>query len=191
MVLSKRERIILIATLACIGLFVVNKFVVEPVQAKLDEMEAQRQQLLGDLNEAELLIGNHRRMQKKWKAMLSDGLRNDTQAESRVLGALREWSGAAGLALSSIKPERLSSDRGLQEMIFTVAGKGTLDSVARFLWQIEMAALPVKIKDMQLGSSSESGDSMSLQLHLSALYLGTQEKQLDTEQPEVKDEEGL
>jgi Tfp pilus assembly protein PilO len=191
MVLSKRERIILIAAIACVGLFVVNKFVVEPVQAKLDEMEAQRQQLLGDLNEAELLIGNHRRMQKKWKAMLSDGLRSDTEAESRVLGALRQWSGAAGLALSSIKPERVSSDRGLQEMIFTVAGKGTLDSVARFLWQIETAALPVKIKDMQLGSSSELGDSMSLQLHLSALYLGTQKKQLDTEQPEANDEEVL
>jgi Tfp pilus assembly protein PilO len=191
MVLSKRERIILIAAITCVGLFVVNRFVVEPVQAKLDELEAQRQQLLGDLNEAELLIGNHGRMQKKWKAMLSDGLRSDTEAESRVLSALRQWSGAAGLALSSIKPERVSSDGGLQEMIFTVAGKGTLDSVARFLWQIETAALPVKIKDMQLGSSSELGDSMSLQLHLSALYLGAQKRQLDTEQPEANDEEVL
>ena len=191
MVLSKRERIILIAAIACVGLLVVNKFVVEPVQAKLDGLEAQRQHLLGDLNEAELLIGNHRRMQAKWKAMLSHGLRSDTEAESRVLSALREWSGVAGLALSSIKPERVSSDGRLQEMIFTVAGKGTLDSVARFLWQIETAALPVKIKDMQLGSSSELGDSMSLQLHLSALYLGTQKKQLDTEQPEANDEEVL
>ena len=191
MVLSKRERIILIAAIACVGLLVVNKFVVEPVQAKLDGLEAQRQQLLGDLNEAELLIGNHRRMQAKWKAMLSHGLRSDTEAESRVLSALREWSGVAGLALSSIKPERVSSDGRLREMIFTVAGKGTLDSVARFLWQIETAALPVKIKDMQLGSSSELGDSMSLQLHLSALYLGTQKKQLDTEQPEANDEEVL
>ena len=191
MVLSKRERIILIATLASVGLFIVNTFVIEPVQAKLDEMESQRQQLLGELNEGEMLIGNHRRMQEKWKAMLSDGLRNDAEAESRVLSALREWSGAASLALSSIKPERVASDKGLQEMIFTVAGKGSLDSVARFLWQIETAALPVKIKDMQLGSSSESGDSMSLQLHLSALYLGTQKKQLDTRQSEVKDEEGL
>ncbi len=69
-------------------------------------------------------------------------------------------------------------------MIFTVAGRGRLESVARFLWQIETAALPVKIKDMQLGSSSEAGDSMSVQLHLSALYLGAQKKQVETGQPE-------
>ena len=189
--LSKRERIILIATIACVGLFVAVKFVIDPVQAKRDDMESQRLQLMGDLNEAELLIGNHGRMQKKWDTMLSDGLRSETEAESRILSALREWSGAANMALSSIRPERLSSDKGLQEMIFTVAGRGTLESVARFLWQIETAALPVKIKDMQLGSSSEAGDSMSLQLHLSALYLGAQKKQAEPGQPEAENEEAL
>ena len=189
--LSKRERIILIAALVSVGLFVAVKFVIDPVQAKRNELESQRQQLLGDLNEAELLIGNHGRMQKKWNAMLSDGLRNETEAESRILDALREWSAAANMALSSIRPERVSSDKGLQEMIFTVAGRGTLDSVARFLWEIETAALPVKIKDMQLGSSSESGDSMSLQLHLSALYLGTQQKEANAGKSEAENEEAL
>jgi len=191
MVLSKRERIILIATLVSVGLLIANTFIIEPVLTKRDELESQRQQLLGDLSEAELLIGNHRRMQQKWNAMLSDGLRNDEEAESKVLAALREWSGNARLSLSSIRPERISGDKGLQEMIFTVAGKGSLDSVARFLWQIETAALPVKIKDMQLGSSSEYGDRMSLQLHLSALYLGAQKKQAEVRQQEVQDEEGL
>jgi len=184
--LSKRERIILIATIASVGLFIAFKFVIDPVQAGRDELESQRQQLLGDLNEADLLIGNHGRMQKKWDAMLSDGLRSETEAESRILDALQEWSGAANMALSSIRPERISSDRGLQEMIFTVAGRGSLESVAHFLWQVETAVLPVKIKDMQLGSSSEAGDSMSLQLHLSALCLGPQKKQ-----PEAENEQAL
>jgi hypothetical protein len=189
MVLSKRERIILIAAIVSLGLLVVNKFVVEPVQARLGDLEAQRQQLLGDLNEGAMLISNHMRMQEKWKVMLADGLRNDAEAESRVLGALRDWSSTANLALSSIKPERVASDKGLQEMIFTVAGRGTIESVAMFLWQIETAALPVKIKNMQLGSSSESGASMSLQLHLSVVYLGTGKKELDTKQPEAKDKD--
>jgi hypothetical protein len=118
-------------------------------------------------------------------------LRNEAEAESRILTALREWSGAANMALSSIRPERVSSSRGLQEMIFTVAGRGSLESVARFLWQIETAVLPVKIKDMQLGSSSEAGDSMSLQLHLSALYLGKQKKQTLPGQTEVENDQAL
>ncbi|MHC4625614.1 MAG: hypothetical protein ACYTDV_01415 [Planctomycetota bacterium] len=181
----------MIAAIASVGLFAAVKLVIDPVQAKRDSMESQRQQLLGDLNEAELLIGNHARMQRRWNSMLSDGLRNEAEAESKILGALRQWSGAANMALSSIRPERTSSNKGLQEMIFTVAGRGSLESVARFLWQIETAALPVKIRDMQLGSSSEAGDSMSLQLHLSALYLGAPKKQVEPGKPGPEDEEIL
>jgi hypothetical protein len=182
---------ILIATLVCVGLLIVSKFVVDPAQAKLDEMEAQRQQLQGDLEEAQLLMGNRGAMQRKWNTLVSDGLRNDAEAESKVLSALGEWADGAGLSLSSIKPDRVASDKGLQEMIFTVAGKGTLESVSQFLWQIETAALPAKIRDMQLGSGSESESVMSLQLHLSVLYLGTPQKQSESEQPEVNYDEDI
>jgi len=188
MVLSRRERIILIVTLVCVGLLVANNFIFEPVQARLSDMEAEREQLLGDLSEADLLLDNQKRMQGKWKTLLADGLQSATEAESKVLSALRQWSDEARLSVSSVKPDRVASDKGLQEMIFTVAGKGTLEAVARFLWQIETAPLPVKIKDMQLGSSSDSGESMSLQLHLSALYLGTPKPPSDQKQPEVNDE---
>lgn len=191
MVLTKRERIILIVTLLCVGLLIVSKFVVDPAQARLDEMEAQRQQLQGDLEEAQMLLGNRGTMQRKWNTLVADGLRNDAEAESKVLGALGEWADGAGLSLSSIKPDRVASDKGLQEMIFTVAGKGTIEAVSRFLWQIETAALPARIRDMQLGSGSESESTMSLQLHLSVLYLGTPQKQAESEQPEVNYDEDI
>lgn len=191
MVLTKRERIILIVTLLCVGLLIVSKFVVDPVQVRLDEMEAQRQQLQGDLEEAQMLLDNRGTMQRKWNTLVADGLRNDAEAESKVLGALGEWAAAAGLSLSSIKPDRVASDKGLQEMIFTVAGKGTIEAVSRFLWQVETAPLPAKVRDMQLGSGSESESTMSLQLHLSVLYLGTPQKQAESEQPEVNYDEDI
>jgi Tfp pilus assembly protein PilO len=188
MVLSKRERIIFIVTLICVGLLIVSEFVVDPVLDTLDEMEAQRRQLREELEEAQFLLANHGAMRRQWTALVSDGLRSNAQAESRVLGALRDWSSDAGLGLSSIKPDRVASDRGLQEMIFTVAGRGTLESVARFLWQIETAALPVKVKSIQLGSVSESEGTMSLQLQLSVLHLGTPDRPLEASDPEVEHE---
>lgn len=191
MVLTKRERIILLITLLCVGLLVVSKYVVDPVQARLDEMEARRQQLQTDLEEARMLMSNRGALQRKWNALVADGLRNDAEAESKVLRNLGEWADQAGLALSSIKPDRVASDKGLQEMIFTVAGKGTLEAVSQFLWQIETAALPARIRDMQLGSGSESESTMSLQLHLSVLYVGTPQKQAESEQLEVSYDEDI
>jgi Tfp pilus assembly protein PilO len=191
MVLSKRERIILMVTLVCVGLLVAVEFVYDPVQTKLTDMETQRTQLRGDLEEANLLLENQRRKQGTWKTQMSDGPRSASEVESRVSSALTQWSNRARLSLSSIKPDRGASEKGMQETVFTVAGKGALDAVAQFLWQIETAALPVKIKDMQIGSSSDSGESMSLQLHLSVLYLGAQTQQPEQRTPEANNEEDI
>jgi len=135
-------------------------------------------------------------MERKWKAMLSDGMRSDSEAESRVARVLDDWSEGARLVLSSVKPERVASEKGLKEMTFSVVGTGSLEAVARFLWQVETTALPVKVKDMQLSAMSESGDSMSLQLRVSAIYFGTPDTsnrggQLQPQQPGTDDEDTL
>ena len=191
MVLSKRERIILIVTALVVGALVVDKLVFGPVKGRLDELKVQRDQLLAEVGEAQSLFERRRLLEPRYRMMLSDDFQNDREAESRILRVLDDWSEESALTLSSVKPERVASDQGLKEMTFVVAGKGTLRAVAQFLWQIEAAALPIKVKSMQLGSASESGDSMSLQLRLSALYLGAEEEQPQAIQPEANDEEEL
>ena len=123
------------------------------------------------------------------KAAVLEGLRNEVEAESKVGRAIDKWSQQSRLTLSSVKPERVASDKGLKEMTFVVVGTGTLEAVTQFLWQIETSTLPVKVKDMQLGSS-ESGQSMSLQLRLSALCLDAEQKPSETKPlQEVNDED--
>jgi len=196
MVLSKRERLILIATVLVLGALIGDRFVVKPIKTRLEQTEVTKQQLLAELNQAQSLFERRRLLERKWKTVLSDGLRSGAEAESRIARALDQWSSQARLTLSSVKPERVASDKGLQEMTFTVAGRGNMYAVAQFLWQVETASLPIKVKDMQLGSTSEGGESMSLQVRLSALYLDSA-KQTDGNKPtqlnsaEATDEELL
>lgn len=173
----------------------LDRFVLTPALRQLERTESQKQELLAQLTEARSLFERRAMLERKWKTMLSDGLRNDAEAESRVARALDEWSVDTRLMLSSVKPERVAGDKGLKEMTFVVAGKGQLDAVAKFLYKVETAELPIKVKDLQLGSASEAGDSMSLQLRLSALYLGAgekpSEKQAQSIQPETNNEDQL
>jgi len=189
MVLSKRERIILIVTAFAVGALLLDKVILGPVTKGLDELKVQRDVLVAEVGDAQRLFERRRVLEPRYKEMLADGFRNDTEAESRVLRSLRDWSQNADLTLSSVKPERVASDQGLREMTFAVAGTGSLRSVAQFLWQIETAALPIKVKSVQIGSASEAGDSMSLQLRLSALYLGEQSGPAAAVKPEVNDED--
>jgi hypothetical protein len=193
MVLSKRERLIALVTLVVVGIFVLNSFVIGPGWSRLQAAENQKLELRAQVIEAQNLFERRRVMERK--KMPFDELRSDAEAESRVVRALDTWAADTRLALTSVKPERGAGDKGLQEMTFVVAGRGRLDAVARFLYDVETAEMPIKVKDMQLGSASESGDSMSLQLTLSALYLGAAPKAAQEpsqrKQQEVNDEEQL
>jgi Tfp pilus assembly protein PilO len=195
MVLSKRERMILIAAIIAVVMLVADRFVVGPVSARREEIKARKLELQAELESAQLLFTRQKLMERKWKTLLSDGLRNDAEAESKIARALDEWSKEAMLTLSSVKPERVASDKGLKEMTFVVAGMGTLEAVSRFLWQIETAPMPIKVMDMQVGSTNETGQSMSLQLRLSALCLGSEQKpsqnERQEEQQEMNNEETL
>lgn len=182
--LSKRERIIAIVAIAAVGFLALNKFLIGPVADKLQQLETQKQQLQVDLNEAQNLFQRRRMLEKEWKILLAEGLRNEVEAESRIARAIDGWSRESSLTLSSVKPDRTAADKGLTEITFVVAGTGTLEAVARFLWQVETTPLPIKVKDMQLGSSNESGQSMSVQLRLSAICLGTEQKPQDKKQPQ-------
>ncbi len=196
MVLTKRERVIAIITGVVVAALIGNTFVLDPMMGKLKQVENEKLLLLAEVNEAQNLFDRRRLMERKWKAMLSDGMRSDSEAESRIARVLDDWSEGARLVLSSVKPERVASEKGLKEMTFSVVGTGSLEAVARFLWQVETTALPVKVKDMQLSAMSESGDSMSLQLRVSAIYFGTPERsnrggQPQPQQPGTNDEDTL
>lgn len=190
MVLSKRERMILITAIVAVVMLVGDKFVVGPISARREEIKARKLELQAELQNAQLLFTRQKLMERKWKTLLSDGLLNDAEAESKIARALDEWSKEAMLTLSSVKPERVASDKGLKEMTFVVAGMGTLEAVSKFLWQIETAPMPIKVMDMQVGSTNDTGQSMSLQLRLSALCLGSQQhsqNERQEEQQEIND----
>ncbi|MHC4646414.1 MAG: hypothetical protein ACYTBJ_13015 [Planctomycetota bacterium] len=182
--LSKRERNMGIAAVLILSALVADRFIVTPALEKLRQVEAQKLQLQAELNEARSLFDRRRLMEKKWRQLLAEGLKSGSEVESRVLHAVDQWARDSQLTLTSVKPERTSAlKKGLHEMTFSVASRGTLEAATRFLWLVEKASLPVAIKDMQLGSANESGGEMSLQLRLSALYIGDQG-------PESGDEHG-
>jgi len=173
--LSKRERLIGIVTVLIVVALVGDRFILTPAVNRLGDLKDRKQALLAEINEAQNLFERRRLMEKRWRQLLGDGLKDESQAESRLLHAVDDWAQQTRFTLTSVKPERLLTVKsGLKEMTFTIAGTGSLEATGEFLWQVETAALAVRIKDIQLGSANEIGNNMSLQLLLSALYVGDQ-----------------
>lgn len=175
MILSKRERLIITVTLIVLALLGLDFYVVTPLLDRLAAIETQKQVLLDKMERGTALLANKRRIGPKWQEMTASGLkRGPAEAESQILHAVQNWSREAGLKLSSLKPERLPEKKNLQEISFQAGGTGSMSAVSRFLWCIETAKVPIRVKDLQLGARKEGTDDLTLQLRLSTLYQAVQ-----------------
>jgi hypothetical protein len=172
--LSKRERMIVLITVLSVGALVADRLVRAPIANRLSTLRSDRDKAVAQVEKAKVLFQQREQIQRKMQT--TGGLKHDAEAESNAAKALDQWASEARLTLTSVKPDRMAGDKGVKEILFVVAGKGPLDAVAWFLYKVETSELPIKVKSMQLGSASEAGDSMTLELRLSTLYLAADEK---------------
>jgi hypothetical protein len=195
MVLSKRERILAMAMIVVVGGLALNTFIVNPLSASREATANEKAELEAQVADAQNVFAKKKNLERRWKSLLSEGSQGDTGSESRIARALTEWSRQTRLNVTSVKPDQTTTEKGMTETTFVLAGQGSLDAVASFLYRVETSELPIKVVDMQLGSRSESGDSMSLQLRLSAVSLSsaskTPEKPSPQQQTEANDEDKM
>ena len=172
MTFSTRERVILVALMIVLGALVLNRWALTPLLDRRDEVEGRKAILLSKMDSAESLLQRRRVIEPRWRQMLADGMKRDPgEAESQMLHALDKWAAEAGLNPVSLQPQRSTKETLLPEIVFRVAGTGSMAAVSRFLWRLETAEIPVKVKVLQLASRKDGEDDLSLQLHISTLYL--------------------
>ena len=172
MVFTKRERIIIAATIAVLCLLVLDFYVLTPLLDTRADLKDEHAQLLAKLTRAKNLLKRRHLLAPKWRSMVDGGMRRDpAEAESQILRSLRNWSAETRVALSSQRPDRSAEKTELPEITIHVAGTGSMATVSRLLWLIETARVPIKIEMLQLGSRKDGTDDLSLHLKVSTLYV--------------------
>ena len=171
MAFTKREKTILVAAIAAVCLLALDFYVLTPLLKTGAAIEANRTRLVAKLDQARTVLTRRRLLAPKWHRMLVDGMQRDpAEAEGQLLRSLRNWSAEAGVKLSSQRPERSAEKSELPEITVHVAGTGSMAAVSRLLYRVETAAIPVRVKMLQLGSQKDGTDDLSLHLRVSTLY---------------------
>ncbi len=175
MIFSKRERLIMVLTLAAVSILVLDSYLLTPLLDGRSSLQARKARLQGDMEQADRLLTRRQQVDQRWRQMLTGSLKRDPgEAESQILHALRDWSEQTGLNLSSIRPERSTEKTDVREITFHISGSGSMNSISRFVWCLETAEIPIKVKVLSFGSRKEGIDDLSLQLRFSTLYLATE-----------------
>jgi hypothetical protein len=175
MVLSRREKYIVVVAAAATVILSLDYFALSPLLEGRSLASSQKEKLQSQLTRAEETLVLGQKLSSRWQEMIRSGIKADpAEAESQVLHAIRDRAEESKVNLSLLKPDRLTEKTQLPEIAFEASGNGTMESVARLIWQVENAGIPLRISKLQLAARKEGADDLSFQLRLSTVYLPAQ-----------------
>jgi hypothetical protein len=172
MPLTSRERIAMILAVAAVTVLAADRYVLTPLFEKRAENKQLCQSLAAEVEQSISVMNRRKQLQVRWNQMRQEGLTSQASGtESLILRFLQESSKEAGLLLTSLQPEHSEAEKNFGKIDFFVSGSGDMRAVTRFMWQLETASMPLKIRSFQLGAGDENASQMSLQLTLSSIYI--------------------
>jgi len=174
MVLSKRERYIVIAVGVAGLALILDKVVLGRLWDQVIETTSQKDALQKKMNDAAETMKLSQRMAPRWDEMVRTGMKSDpADAEGQVVQAVHNWASESRFTIQMIKADRPppARDAFLGEIAFTVAGNGSMSAVANLLWRMQYALIPLRITEIQVVSTKEATDNLSATVRLSTVYL--------------------
>ena len=173
MVLSRRERVIVIATLAIVGVAGLYWVALAPLLDRLAAVGKEKEKLAGLLQEADDLKAQGPRLREEWKKKVAEGMKGDwASADSQLLTDMNRWARTAdtGVKLNLFTPVRSPEKGRLAQVAWEVTGAGTWRSIINLLWKIETAPIPIRLSELTVSAHRDGIDDLTAVLKVSTLY---------------------
>jgi len=171
MQIRNRQQLFGIIAIAVLALWALDRIAFTPLASTWKErtkkIEKLQAQLLDDTNlltNSDILIG-------QWQDMKTNAFPRDISAAHETLySAFERWSTTSKVNITNIKPApKESDDYTLIEC--SADATGTMESITRFLYEIEQDKLAIRIESLDLASHDPDGRQITLSLRFSGLLL--------------------
>lgn len=168
---SKRERLLLLVTVLAAGLYILDSYVLAPLNEKADELATEREKLETTVLANDTLLRQRETLAKKWSRWGEGSLTSDpSEAERRALNAVRSWAQEAGVTIGSIQPERAAAKGVLREVRFQASARGRYESLVRFMLHMETAEIPLRVLRLELRTEKDDANQIGLDVTFSTLF---------------------
>ncbi|QQE11307.1 hypothetical protein JD969_17690 [Planctomycetota bacterium] len=171
MAISKREKRILYFAIFAIIALLLNSLIINPYLEYVDYLDMQKvekQQELVDINN---LIKKQKRYQAQYNNMIDIHKgKLKSSAENEAITEIKNYVNQAELRLVGLKPEHTRTLDEFQEFIISIQAEGGIDTITKFIYQIETSQLPFKINNLELITEKNSIGQIKLQSKISIIY---------------------
>lgn len=178
--LPPRQRLLVILAGAGILLLVLDSVLFTPLTKMWQTHAAEIARLQKSVAAGHSAIERAAQTERVWADMQTNALpKEPAQAEQDVISAFDRWGRAYNVELGSIRPQwkRGATDRySLLEC--RVDATGTLNTLTRFLYELELSPLALRVDSIEVSSRDDGGQKLTLALVVSGLRLSPLERKL-------------
>ncbi len=170
--IKNRQQLLLILALVAVGLFAADKLLITPLQASWKARSARIADLRKKVTEGRALIAREDTLRSRWDNMQTNTLPDDlSQAEQKLLKGVDTWSQESRISVTSINPQWKRAEQNFRTLQCRVEAAGSLNAVARFLFNLEQDPMAVRIENLELSARDAEGQQLAVGLQISGLVL--------------------
>src|SRR5579863_6402666 len=174
MEIKGREKILAIGLGACIVLWLLNLFVIDPLTASWHNRAKRIDDLRKQIADGNMLVRRGPYLQDRWNSMLTNSLPSDpAAAERKLFAAFDGWIQTSGVTQGSFRPELHQNDDGYSTLECRADVTGNMENVERFLFELEKDPLALKLNSVELTARDDNGRQLALVMEMSALMIPT------------------
>ncbi len=171
MEIKNRERTLLITAIAALVLLVGNSLIYEPLAKSWHDRSDRIKKLQQDVARGTQLLDQRQRLESRWQKMETNTFSTEVSlAQSSLLKAFERWEQDSRIKIDRIAPQWKSGD-DYSKLECRADASGSLDSVLRFLYDVEKDQLALKVEMVEISARDNDGQQLSLGLQLSGLIL--------------------
>lgn len=174
--IKNREKLLAIAAVAAVALLAGDRLVISPLARTWQERSSRIAELRKSLEQGSVLLERERTIRQRWEGMRTNTLPgNVSAAENTVLKAFDRWSQDSRISITALKPQWKRTDEDYLTLDCRVDGFGSIQTVTRFLYEIEKDPLALKVDLVEIAARDNDGQQLALTLQVSGLLLDPQE----------------
>jgi len=168
----KREHLLVLAALICLGAWAGDKLVRAPMQKTWNKWDQRITETGKSLAKGHVMVDREDDIRKQWSEMKRRGLPADQSvAENSVLQSLSRWSQQGRLGVTSIKPRWSQDEEDHMKIECRAATQGNVGAVARFLYELERDPLALRVETVEITGRDDSGRDLTLDVQYTGLLL--------------------
>jgi Tfp pilus assembly protein PilO len=172
MKVEERQKLLLILTIALVGLYASDLLVFEPLVKLWTTRSKAIVSLRSQVKDGKFMLLREAGIRSQWGEMSSKTLPNNTSAaEQQVLKAFDNWSQESGATVTGITPQWKNDSTNYMTLNCRVEASGDLGTLSRFVYDIEQNAMALKLDSVEFSAHDNEGQQLTLGLQLNGLAL--------------------